>query len=152
MKLRLATSEDFLAVKKLFQETVRNVCTGDYSPEEIEAWTSVIEEEPARWLKKIEEQYFLLIEIDQELVGMGSLLNGDYIDIMYVHQDHQGKGIAKLLLSELEAEAAKQGKTHLTSDVSITARPFFEKKGFQVLHKNEIPRKDVILINYHVQK
>jgi putative acetyltransferase len=152
MKQRLATTADFPAIKKLFLETVHHVCLGDYSPAEIAAWTSGVEEEPERWLKKIEEQHFILIEIDGVLVGMGSLLHGDYLDMMYVHKDYQGQGIAKRLLSELEAEAIRQGNSRISSDVSITARPFFDKKGFKVLHKNEIPRKGIILINYHVEK
>lgn len=152
MNLRLASTADFPAIKKLFLETVRHVCRDNYSPSEIAAWTSGVEEDPERWLNKIREQYFLLIEKDGVLLGMGSLLQGDYIDIMYVHRDYQGQGIAKRLLAELEAEASRQGKSVLSSDVSITARPFFEKKGFRVIHRNEIPRKGEILINFRVQK
>ena len=58
----------------------------------------------------------------------------EYFDFLYVHKDYQRQGIADNLYTEIQAKAIKQGTTLLTADVSITARPFFEKKGFKIIH------------------
>ena len=47
---------------------------------------------------------------------------------MFVHKDFQGKGIATMLLEEIERYAITAGIMRITSEVSLTARPFFEKK------------------------
>lgn len=51
-----------------------------------------------------------------------------YLHSMFVHKDFQRKGIATLLLSEVEQIAEQYGVTQITSEVSLTARTFFEKK------------------------
>ena len=54
--------------------------------------------------------------------------NNDYIDFLYVHKDYQRHGIADRLYFEIEKEAIKRNATILSSDVSETAKRFFEKK------------------------
>ena len=43
-----------------------------------------------------------IAEIENELTGFSSIEKNGYLDYMYVHKDHQGKGIAKNLLEEIE--------------------------------------------------
>ena len=45
-----------------------------------------------------------------------------------VHKDFQSKGIVTILLNDIERYAITAGITRVTSEVSLTARPFFEKK------------------------
>ena len=51
---------------------------------------------------------------------------------MFVHKDFQGKGIATILLNEIERYATATGIIRITSEVSLTARPFFEQRGYIV--------------------
>ncbi|MEZ4685698.1 MAG: GNAT family N-acetyltransferase [Bacteroidia bacterium] len=74
---------------------------------------------------------------------------GNYVDFMYLHPDFQGKGIAGAMLNyTLEARAILAGCKTLLSDVSYTARPFFEKHGFRVVKKNLNERKGEVLVNF----
>ncbi len=41
---------------------------------------------------------------------------------LYVHKDFQGQ--------EIEAHAKKLGLTHICTDASLLASPFFERKGY----------------------
>jgi len=52
----------------------------------------------------------------------------------------------------IEKEAVSCGINELTADVSITAKPFFEKKGYEVLKKQSVERKGVLLTNYRMRK
>jgi Acetyltransferase (GNAT) family. len=47
---------------------------------------------------------------------------------MFVHKDFQSKGIVTILLNDIERYAITAGITRVTSEVSLTARLFFEKK------------------------
>ena len=71
---------------------------------------------------------------------------------MFVHKDWQRKGIASQLLSEIEAYACRFGITQITSEVSITARPFFEKQGYSVEKSQKKRAKRLEMINYVMKK
>lgn len=145
--IRQAKQNDLAAIQALFVDTIEAVCCYDYSPEQIAVWTSSIEN-TKRWTDKLMKQYFLIAEIDNKIVGFASLENNIYFDFIYVHKDYQRQGIADNLYSEILAKAIKHGTILLTSDVSITARPFFEKRGFKVIAEQKNDIKGVEVINY----
>lgn len=135
MYLRLATLHDIPDMKNLFAETIRTVNSKDYTPDQIEIWTAAVFNAD-RWHQLIKDQYCMLaFNSSDTLIGFGSLLK-DYIDFMYVHRDYQGIGTASLILKVLLAEACRQKYVIVYADVSITARPFFESRGFMVVHEN----------------
>lgn len=147
MKLRNATLEDLPAMKALYRDTILTVCRKDYTEEQVNIWSSSANKEE-RWLDMVVNQYVLLAEISDELVGFASLRNHNYIDFFYVHKDFQGMGIAGELLKQLIQKATEQGTMLLSSDISKTARPFFEKQGFKVVAEQENVRQDQVLVNY----
>ncbi|WP_421754346.1 GNAT family N-acetyltransferase [Croceimicrobium sp.] len=152
MKINLgfAKMEDLPAIKNLFEASIRQTCQADYSAAEIEAWLQTLQNKD-RWEELIKQQVVWLAMADTQLAGFCSLKAGDYLDFMYVSPHHQGMGLAKLLLKAAVLEARKQGKDTLSSDISITARPFFDSQGWKVIRKNENPRGDQVLINYRME-
>lgn len=149
--LRKGQISDLGELQQLFVDTISTVCSADYNPEQIKVWTSSVENKD-RWEKIITDQFVLVAQKVNEIVGFASLDKGDYIDLFYVHKDHQQQGIAKKLYEAIEAEAKRQGQTALTSDVSITAKPFFGKVGFRVVNDQTVVRHDVELTNYKMEK
>ncbi len=149
IQIRKSNSEDLTQLQSLFQDTIRTTCSPDYSKEQIEAWTNSIENKD-RWLRLVNYQYTLVAIYEDEVVGFGALDDGDYLDFMYVHYKHQKKGIATQLFDALKLESLRQGFYKLQSDVSITARPFFEAKGFEVLKENIKRVNGVELVNYRM--
>lgn len=75
-----------------------------------------------------------------------------YIDFMYVHKDYQRQGIAETLLLAIEDKAGNAGTTTITSDISKTARPFFERKGYKVIKEQINIRQGIEIINYKMSK
>jgi putative acetyltransferase len=130
MQIREATENDLLPITQLFYETVNTVNQKDYSKEQIAVWA-----ESSRnvdyWLNCIQTQFFIVAEKDSLIIGFASLDDNACIDFMYVHKDYQNIGVATELLDALESEAYENGFTGIWSDVSITAKPFFLKKGFK---------------------
>jgi putative acetyltransferase len=151
IKLSGANMTDLPAMQTLFVETVTNVCSKDYTPEQIKVWTASIEN-TKRWTDVIEQQYVQIAWIEGKMAGFGSLDKGNYIDFMYVHKDYQGQGVANAIYTALEQEAIRQGSKLITSDISFTARPFFEKKGFIALQKQTFVRQSVEISNFKMEK
>lgn len=146
-KIRETNLQDLPELTSLFVDTIHGVCHNDYDEKQREVWAATIHKNE-RWQKAIKEQYFLVAEYDGKIIGFASLANNNYIDFMYVHCDFQGHGIASQLFEELLKEARKRGTKKLTSDVSITARPFFEKKGFKDIKTNSHNINGVTLHNF----
>lgn len=56
-----------------------------------------------------------------------------YIDLLWVDEDHRGMGVGTALMDRAEREALAAGITQAhTSTASFQARPFYEKRGYQV--------------------
>lgn len=151
ISIRFAKLSDLPEMQKMFVDTISTICKDDYSPEQIKVWTSSIEN-TQRWTDKLTSQYFLVAELDNKIVGYASLENNNYLDLLYVHKDYQRQGIAYRLYSEIEKEAIKRKATVLNSDVSETARRFFEKKGFKTISPQTNIIKDIEIINYKMTK
>lgn len=151
IRLRLSRSNDLREMQEMFMDTVLTVCKDDYSTEQIEAWTSTIEN-TQQWLGRIDSQYFLVAELDHKIVGYASLRDNNYLDLLYVHKDYQRRGIAAVLYAEMEGEAFKKGAKELQADVSKTAKPFFEHMGFSVLAEQRKTIKGVEITNYRMAK
>jgi len=130
--IRQAQQTDTIALKELFQNTVLAVNSKDYSQAEVEDWASCGDD-----LSNIEEMiktHYFIVAVNQQsqIVGFSSITPHGYLHSMFVHKDFQGKGIATMLLEEIERYAITAGIMRITSEVSLTARPFFEKKGYIV--------------------
>ncbi|UWY29799.1 GNAT family N-acetyltransferase [Flavobacterium sp. TR2] len=151
MNIRRATLSNLTEMQKMYAETIQSICKSDYTPEQIEAWISGVKNKE-RWIEVIEKQFVLLAIIENQITGFGTLKDGNYIDFFYIHKDFQRQGIADKILNELEIEAKKHHSKIITSDISITAKPFFEKKGFTAKAEQKNIRLGVELINFKMEK
>ncbi len=151
IELRQASENDLSNVLGLFERSVREICGKDYTLAQINAWISTSLNRKEVWRKKLEAQYFLVAERDGAMTGFGSLEH-NYIDFMYVSADHQNKGVARIIYTALEEEAVKNQVDALYSDVSKTARSFFEQRGFKVVHANNNMLGTENLINFRMVK
>lgn len=147
MDLRLCTQADLPAVLDLFRTSVHTLCRGDYSPAQLSAWApEALDEAPwARWLRC---QTFLLAEEDGDLLGFASL-EGDYLDLLYVHPRHAHRGIGTVLCDALERQCT--GRC-ITVHASLTARPFFAHRGYRTVEPHQVERRGVVLTNYLMEK
>ena len=71
---------------------------------------------------------------------------------MYVSKDYQRMGIAKTLYRELETFARKQKIDRIISEVSITAKTFFEKLEFEVVDQQDVKIEGITLTNFKMEK
>lgn len=151
MGIRRYQAGDEIELWNLFFNTVHIVNLQDYTLEQVQAWAPD-EMDRERWRARIEGMCPFLCVHDGIIVGYAGLLASGQIDHFYVHHQWQRQGVGKQLLSAIESEAKAQGLSQLTSDVSITARPFFEAQGFVVTAPQEVTRGAVALRNFKMMK
>jgi putative acetyltransferase len=94
----------------------------------------------------------LVAEDGGHLVGFAELSPEGTIDMVYVHKDHQGRGIATALLAELESSARKTGVSRLTTTASRVAKPFFLRRGFNQLAAQTVERRGMRIENFRMEK
>ena len=140
---------DCPALAALFYETVHTVNAAHYTPAQLDAWAPACGPDLAAWDKSFRAHRTLVAELDGRLAGFGDLdPAAGYLDRLYVHKDLQGRGVATALCNALEEAAAGPVVTH----ASVTARPFFARRGYRVLRAQQVERRGVTLANYVMEK
>jgi|SRR5690606_5745489 len=148
--IRKGNLSDKRELQTLCVESILEVCKPDYSTEQLSVWSSGINNKK-RWQNIFANQLVLVAQKNGHIKGFCTL-DGNYIDLFYVHKDHLRQGIARKLFAEIEKSAKQQGHIELTSDVSKTARPFFERMGFIVKTEQIVEIKGVEMTNYKMSK
>ncbi len=150
--IRQATLSDVSEMKELYQNTILTVNRKDYSVEEVEDWASC-GDNIDHWDELFAEQYYIVAEDNRgKIVGFASINDTGYMHTLFVHKDFQHQGIATLLYQTLEKYAKEKGVERITSEISITARSFFEKQGFVVDEEQKRKANKLCLTNYKMSK
>lgn len=147
MFIREYQPSDCRELAELFYHTVHTVNAKDYSPEQLDAWAAG-QVDLEQWDRSLQEQFCLVAVEDNIIVGFGDMDSTGYLNRLYVHSKYQGKGIATALCDRLEAAVPENLVTH----ASITARPFFEKRGYRVVKEQQVERKGIFLTNFVMVK
>jgi len=150
--IRPATVSDIPEMTELYKNTILTVNRKDYSAEEVEEWASC-GNDIRHLCESFAEQYYIVAENDKgKIVGFASINDTGYMHTLFVHKDFQHQGIATLLYRAIEKHAKEKGVEKITSEVSITARPFFEKQGFVVDEEQKRKANKLFLTNYKMIK
>lgn len=150
--IRPLRPDDIDALIELFRAAVRRVASRDYTPAQLMAWApDRIDREP--WVARYERRPAWVAEIDGGVpVGFSDLEPDGHLDMMYVHPDHQGRGIATALLAQVEQAAHERGIDNLYTHASLTARPFFERRGFTLIRQQMVTVRGQSFINFRMEK
>ncbi|ACI55227.1 GCN5-related N-acetyltransferase [Rhizobium leguminosarum bv. trifolii WSM2304] len=148
--IRPYAPSDVDATIDIFLRAIREVSSKDYSPAQIDAWAKV--EDRGRWAERRRSRPAWIAEIDGEPVGFSDLTADGCLDMMFVHPEFQGLGVASRLLKRVEEEARVLGFRRIYTEASRTARPFFERKGFRVITRQTVEKRGQSLENFLMEK
>ncbi len=147
MELRKYRQSDCKKLTELFYHTVHTVNAKDYTKEQLDVWASG-QVDLAKWDQSLREHFSVVAVENEILVGFGDIDKTGYLDRLYVHADYQSKGIATAICNQLEQAVSGNIITH----ASITAKPFFEKRGYKVVKEQKVERQGVFLKNFVMEK
>ena len=148
MIIRKYETKDCPALAELFYDTVHSVNAKDYSEEQRNAWATG-EIDFDKWNTSFLSHFTVVAVENNTIVGFGDIDRDGYLDRLYVHKDYQRKGIASAICNCLE-KACPSDK--ITTHASITAKPFFLNRGFDVLKEQQVIRNGIALTNYAMEK
>lgn len=147
MILRRYRSSDCREITELFYNTVHTVNANDYTKDQLDVWATK-QIDLKEWDRSL-QSYFSIVAVDSDIiVGFGDIDKAGYLDCLFVHSDFQGKGIATAICDQLESKV----RGNITTYASITAVPFFEKRGYNVVKKQNVERKGIFLTNFLMLK
>jgi putative acetyltransferase len=149
--IRAYVADDLDTAIALFTRSVREVASRDYGPEQIAAWAPE-EVDRDRWAARLGGRPTFVATIAGEMAGFSDLEPDGPIDMLFVHADHQGRGVAGALLRHIEAQAAAQGLARMFTEASLTARGVFEHHGFEVIAAQDVALRGQTLRNFRMEK
>lgn len=147
MIIRKYQPSDCEKLAELFYNTVHTVNAKDYTQEQLNMWATG-EIDLDKWNQSLQEHYSVVAVENDVIVGFGDIDSTGYLDRLFVHADHQNRGIATAICNQLEQIIPENITTH----ASITAKPFFEKRGYQVVKEQQVNQQGIFLVNYKMIK
>ncbi len=129
--IRDATADDGPAISDLIRRTVRLSNAPDYPVEIVEL--IVANFTPDKVAQRLAERDMFVYAIDERIIGTVGL-GGDRLRSLFVEPSAQRAGIGARLVSYLEAHALSVGVTELKLSSSLTARGFYERLGYRMIH------------------
>ncbi|MFM2599688.1 GNAT family N-acetyltransferase [Vibrio fortis] len=151
MIIREYQPEDATHLWDLFFNTVRNVNIRHYSQAQVEAWAPS-EFSMEVWKNKMDKIRPFVVELEGVVVGYTDLQESGLIDHFFCHHEYQGRGVGRQLMSHVLNLAKQQGLKRVFSEVSITARPFYEHFGFSVVNEQTIEVRGQTMNNFVMEK
>lgn len=133
--LRPYEQTDAAATAQLFQAAIRTTAARHYEPAQIDAWAGDVLD-LGRWNHRRSVAWTTVAELDGAVVGFSDLTPDGELDMLFVHPDAGGRGIARQMVTAVVAEGRRRGLRSITTHASRAARPVFERLGFVVDAEN----------------
>ena len=131
MRVRKFINGDEHELWELFYNTVHAINIYDYNQAQVDSWAPADLDVNIEIKKFRKINPFVVIK-NEKIVAYADIQSDGYIDHFYCHHQFQRQGVGRLLFSILKKEAIKNVISQMYSNVSITAKPFFEAMGFLV--------------------
>lgn len=143
MVLREYKITDCAEIAELFYDTVHSVNAKDYTKEQLDAWaTGKVNLE--EWNRSFLDNYSFVAVENGKIVGFGDMEKSGHLNRLFVHKGYQGRGIATAICGKLESTVLGR----ITVCASITAKPFFEKRNYNVIKSQQMVRNGVVLTSF----
>ena len=123
----------------------------DYSDEQVRDGAPVVPD-PNEWHDRMAGRRTLVAEEGGEVVGFAELEGEGHLDMLYLRGNAVGRGVGRRLYEALEREARGRGLGKIFTEASITARPFFERRGFRVIREQTVAVRGVSMTNFVTEK
>lgn len=149
MEIRVYRTEDCPKLAELFYDTVHSVNNVDYTEEQLSAWATG-DVDLTAWDRLFRvHKTFIAVSCQGVIAGFGDISCNGYLDHLFVHRDYLRKRVGTALCDKLESAVKTE---QITTHASITAKPFFEQRGYRVVKERTVFRNGVYLTNYAMTK
>ena len=151
------------AVYEVFYQAVHVTCAQHYNSEQLAAWAPKFEpKRAADFNARLERNYCIVacLSFDakddvggsMQVAGFASLTASGHLDHLFVDHQLQRHGIGRELYQCLEHVCSRAQQSTITTDASLTARPFFEAMGMTVQAEQQVTVRGQTCTNFHMAK
>lgn len=153
MVIRDYQEQDAKALAEIYYNTIHKINIKDYTQEQVNAWALRSSlDDLTGWLEKWSKLKPMVAVVNDTIVGFAEFNDNGYIDCFYCHHEWQRHGVGSALMGAIEDRAKAYNVKCIFANVSITARPFFETKGFQMVKEQEVEFRGVKFRNNVMEK
>ena len=149
--LRPMLPADVPLLAAIFRASIEILAEEDYGEEQLAAWIEAAGDEAA-FGKGLAADLTLVATIAGGPVAFACLRGADRLHMLYVHPAVARQGIGSQLVDALEKLARARGANKLSGDISDTALPLFQRRGYTQERRNTVPLGDVWLGNTSMTK
>ncbi|AYW48599.1 GNAT family N-acetyltransferase [Tetragenococcus osmophilus] len=147
MQIRHYITSDKDEVIQMVKQTIYSVNKKDYNYKQILAWTAINE---SSWDHSVaNHQAIVMIDNSNKIIGFADMDDNGYLENLFVHKNYQNMSIGTKLVTNLETHTQCK---EFSTFASITAKPFFEKLGYDVVRKNIALLRGQYFKNYYMKK
>ena len=151
LKIRDYVESDAEVLWDIFYNTIRNVNSRDYSQAQVKAWAPDSLPDNV-WKNRMDGLSPFIAEIEDVVVGYTDLQSDGLIDHFFCHHEYQGRGVGRALMGHVMEVGQSRGVSRYYSEVSITARPFYEHMGFKVSNERVVEVRGQKLTYFAMEK
>jgi putative acetyltransferase len=151
LRIRPYAAADLDTLIALFRNTVRAISRSDYTLEQLIAWAPD-EIDRDHWLVRLGASSTWVAAEGARIAGFISMEPEGHLDMLYVGPEFQRRGIASALLRSLAHSARSRGLVRLSTEASISARPFFDRQGFRIIAPQTVVRRGQELGNFRMAR
>lgn len=152
VEVRLYENRDAADTLAVFLAAITETASADYTAQQIQAWADPDGRDLERWDAAMLVRNSVVGTVGRQVVGFSDVSPDGYVDMLFVAPKFLRRGVASALLDYCEERARERNVSELSADVSITARPFFERHGFAVVAEQSSSFRGVPLRNFKMRK
>jgi putative acetyltransferase len=131
--IRTAKTSDASAIADVAIASIRGLGANFYDAPQIEAWSAAFTPETVQ-SSFVTGITWVAIR-DGEIIGFAKWEPPTEFDLLYVHPNAAGTGVARALRHALERGTSEAGMTQLEATVSRSARATFDSFGYELIEE-----------------
>lgn len=151
MLIRPYVAGDEAQLQEVFYQAVHQTAAADYSAEQLAVWAPAAQDMD-QWAARMRAIQPFVAEIDGKVCGYADVQPDGYIDHFFVAPGAGRRGVGSTLMRRIHDVALAGKLPRLYSNVSLTARPFFEKFNFNVDEAQVVVVRGMRFNNFRMSK
>ena len=151
MKIREFRVGDEVALHAVFLSAIHEIAINDYTPEQINAWAphSI---DTDLWANRMRRISPFVVEAEGKAIAYADVQPSGYIDHFFVSHPVARQGVGTALMNYIHEIAHEKKIEALSSNVSRTAQPFFQRFGFVIVEQRSPSIRGVVVPNAFMNK
>jgi len=149
--IRRDRDSDTEDVARIYRRAILEGTAARYDERQRRAWAGH-GGDARRWRRRMADLETWVAVADGSVVGFMSLRADGNLDLAFIQPEWMGRGVGLALYEPLEAHARHLGMTRLDAEASYLAKPFFIRRGWQVLAEQQVACRGVLITNFLMEK